>query len=61
MNLEGAMDHGGAPSALAAWCLGLVLLIPPAAACELSEPETGTVAAVIDGETLKLSDGRSCG
>ncbi len=52
------MDHGGAPSALAAWCLGLVLLIPPAIACDLSESETGTVAAVIDGETLKLADGR---
>ena len=25
--------------------------------CELSEPETSKVAAVIDGETLKLSDG----
>ena len=28
------------------------------AACDLSEPEKGTVAAVIDGETLKLADGR---
>ena len=27
--------------------------------CDLSEPETGTVAAVIDGETLKLTDGRT--
>jgi endonuclease YncB( thermonuclease family) len=27
-------------------------------ACELSEPESGTVASIIDGETLKLADGR---
>ena len=27
-------------------------------ACELSEPEIGTVASIIDGETLKLVDGR---
>ena len=27
--------------------------------CDLSEPETGTVASVIDGETLKLADGRT--
>jgi endonuclease YncB( thermonuclease family) len=27
--------------------------------CNLSEPETGTVAAIIDGETLKLADGRT--
>ena len=31
----------------------------PARACDLSPPETGTVAAVIDGETLKLTDGRT--
>lgn len=30
----------------------------PAAACDLSEPETGTVANVIDGETLRLTDGK---
>jgi endonuclease YncB( thermonuclease family) len=47
------------PSALAGFCLGLVLHPLPAAACELSQPETGTVAAVIDGETLKLADGRT--
>ena len=29
-----------------------------ATGCDLSEPETGTVAAIIDGETLKLADGR---
>jgi len=28
------------------------------AACVLSEPENGTVPSVIDGETLKLADGR---
>jgi endonuclease YncB( thermonuclease family) len=27
-------------------------------ACDLSEPESATVAAVIDGETLELADGR---
>jgi micrococcal nuclease len=27
-------------------------------ACDLSEPEAGTVAEVIDGETLKLTDRR---
>jgi micrococcal nuclease len=36
----------------------LALLAMKAAACDLSTPETGTVAAVIDGETLKLTDGR---
>lgn len=39
----------------AAWLASLCL---PAQACDLSQPETGTVASVIDGETLKLSDGR---
>src|SRR3990170_495156 len=32
---------------------------PTALACDLSEPETGTVANVIDGETLQLTDGRT--
>jgi micrococcal nuclease len=46
----------GAAWLAAAFCL-------PARACDLSQPdlsqpETGTVASVIDGETLKLSDGR---
>ena len=27
---------------------------PTALACDLSQPETGTVATVIDGETLSL-------
>jgi endonuclease YncB( thermonuclease family) len=38
-------------------CLGASLA--PAAACDLSEPEVATVAAVIDGETLQLTDGRT--
>jgi endonuclease YncB( thermonuclease family) len=31
----------------------------PARACDLSQPETGTVAAVIDGETLQLAGGKT--
>ena len=31
---------------------------PAYAACVLSEPEAATVAEIIDGETLKLGDGR---
>ena len=31
----------------------------PAWACDLSPPEAATVAAVLDGETLKLTDGRT--
>ena len=31
----------------------------PARACDLSQPEAGTVAAVIDGETLQLADGKT--
>jgi len=42
--------------AFAGWLGGLCL---PAAACDLSAPETGTVAAVLDGETLQLTDGRT--
>jgi micrococcal nuclease len=41
----------------AAWLAGALSL--PARACDLSQPETGTVAAVIDGETLQLTDGRT--
>jgi endonuclease YncB( thermonuclease family) len=33
--------------------------MPANAACDVSEPETGTVANVIDGETLQLTDGRT--
>lgn len=49
-------------------CAGVALLAAslsiPARACDLPPPETGpvetaTVAAVIDGETLKLADGRT--
>src|SRR4051812_989807 len=31
----------------------------PAPACDLPAAQTGTVASVIDGETLKLTDGRT--
>jgi endonuclease YncB( thermonuclease family) len=41
--------------AAAALLAGLGL---PAWTCDLPPPETGTVAAVLDGETLKLTDGR---
>ena len=41
---------------IAAW-LGSFML--PAQACDLSPPETGTVAAVLDGETLRLTDGKT--
>lgn len=51
----------GVPDRLAyaglAWlaaCLG-----PAAYACELSQTETATVAGIVDGETLKLADGRT--
>jgi endonuclease YncB( thermonuclease family) len=40
----------------AAWLAGTFCL--PAWACDLAEPEKATVSAVIDGETLKLADGR---
>jgi endonuclease YncB( thermonuclease family) len=43
--------------AVAAWLLGHGVM--PAVACDLSAPETATVVAVIDGETLKLADGRT--
>jgi endonuclease YncB( thermonuclease family) len=46
----------GIIGAFAGWLGGLSL---PAVACDLSPPETGTVAAVLDGETLKLTDGRT--
>src|SRR5215470_17235619 len=39
---------------------GLLGSLPlPAIACELSEPEVGTVASTTDGETLRLADGRT--
>jgi endonuclease YncB( thermonuclease family) len=53
------VSHSGPSVALAAilWCLG-AYSFPAHAACDLSEPETGTVSSVLDGETLKLADGR---
>jgi endonuclease YncB( thermonuclease family) len=42
--------------AFAAWLGGVSL---PAWACDLPPPESGTVAAVLDGETLELTDGRT--
>jgi micrococcal nuclease len=53
------MRHVGTPTLLAALSAGLVLVSAPAVACDLSEPETGKVASIIDGETLKLADGRT--
>ena len=41
--------------AAAAW----FAVVCPARACDLPAAETGTVASVIDGETLKLTDGRT--
>ena len=37
---------------------GLARVCLPAAACDLSEPETASVAGIVDGETLRLSDGK---
>jgi endonuclease YncB( thermonuclease family) len=39
------------------FCLSLALPSASALACELSEPQKGTVAEVKDGETLQLTDG----
>ncbi|HET7851812.1 MAG TPA: thermonuclease family protein [Methyloceanibacter sp.] len=44
-------------SLLAGLCLSFALPFASAAACELSEPQKGTVAEVKDGETLQLTDG----
>jgi hypothetical protein len=41
--------------AAAAW----LAVVCPARACDLPAAETGMVASVIDGETLKLTDGRT--
>jgi micrococcal nuclease len=53
------VSHGGASTTLAAiaWCFG-ASISPTYAACVLSELEAATVAEIIDGETLKLGDGR---
>jgi endonuclease YncB( thermonuclease family) len=53
------MRHVGTPTLLATLIAGLVLASIPAMACDLSQPETGKVASIIDGETLKLADGRT--
>ena len=52
------MRDVGTATLLAALGVGLVLASVPAAACDLPESERGTVASIIDGETLKLADGR---
>jgi endonuclease YncB( thermonuclease family) len=47
---------------LFAVCCGVVWLSPGSdafAECALSEPEAAQVASVVDGETLKLADGRT--
>ena len=44
--------------ALAGMALLAMPLLSPAQACNLPPPETGKVASVLDGETLKLADGR---
>ena len=38
---------------------GAFLYAPPAIACDLPAGETATVASVVDGETLALTDGRT--
>jgi micrococcal nuclease len=49
-------------AAIALACAGMALLAMPfsslAQACDLPPPESGKVASVLDGETLKLADGR---
>jgi endonuclease YncB( thermonuclease family) len=49
--------HVALGSLLAATCLSFALPSASALACELSEPQKGTVAEVKDGETLQLTDG----
>lgn len=56
------LSHLSKPLALALTALLASEVIPAARACDrsdLSEPELATVAAVLDGETLKLGDGRT--
>src|SRR5262245_8448871 len=43
----------------AAAALAAALLATEARACDLPPPESASVAAVLDGETLKLADGRT--
>jgi hypothetical protein len=49
--------HVALGSLLAAACLSFAPPSASALACELSEPQKGTVAEVKDGETLQLTDG----
>ena len=51
------LRHVTLGSLLAATSLSFPLLPASAFACELSEPQKGTVAEVKDGETLALTDG----
>jgi len=51
------LRHVTLGSLLAATGLSFSLLPASAFACELSEPQKGTVAEVKDGETLALTDG----
>jgi len=53
------VKRAGRPVALVLAGMILAETGPAAAGCTLIEPEASTVAAVVDGETLKLSDGRS--
>jgi endonuclease YncB( thermonuclease family) len=48
----------GSHAVVPALALLIVSGSQPVMACELSEPETATVAEILDGETLKLADGR---
>ena len=51
------LRHVTLGSPLAATSLSFALPSGSAFACELSEPQKGTVAEVKDGETLALTDG----
>jgi micrococcal nuclease len=51
-------QHCGAWLIGAMFLWGLFLSAPTAAECNLSEPETATVTEILDGEMLKLGDGR---
>ena len=51
------LRHVTLGSLLAATSLSFPLLPASAFACELSEPQKGTVGEVKDGETLALTDG----
>lgn len=55
--MVGGVTNYLAAFAGAAWLCSALCL--HAAACDVSEVETGTVAGVLDGETLRLTDGRT--